>query len=81
MSAHGEYRSIYVRLLQDDAFVSLSPLAKLVWFALKLHLPTPGIGKVSKIHLASVVGCQQSELGEALSQLTPKWVRCHGDIV
>lgn len=81
MGDHGEYRVIYPRLLQDDAFVSLPPLAKLVWFALKLHLPTPGIGKVSRIHLASVIGCQQPELAEALSQLTPKWVICHDDIV
>lgn len=75
MAEHGEYRSIYTTLADDEEFIATSPLAKAVFYTLKLKLPSTGIGSVPVHVVAALVNATREDVDAAFNELSPKWVQ------
>lgn len=74
------YQSIYSSLPEDDEFITLSPLAKALWYTLKVKLPATGLGAINPRVVATLVNCSLEQLAAAESELAPKWVRRDGNL-
>lgn len=75
MKGKVSYQSIYANLPDDDEFITLSPLAKAVFYTLKVKLPSTGIGLMNHRVLATMVNCTVEDLSAAEAELSPKWIR------
>lgn len=75
-----QYQSIYASLPEDDEFITLSPLAKALWYTLKVKLPATGLGTMNPRVVATLVNCSLEQLAVAEGELSPKWVRRDGNL-
>lgn len=84
MTDRGEYRSIYVALADDPAFLALSPAARLSLLMLKLILGPSGISVVRALtaELIVLTGHTVSEVCAAIDELVKgDWIVIEGYVV
>lgn len=84
MSERGEYRAIYVVLIDSPEYLKLKPGARLTLFTLKLRLGPSGIGVIPALlaNLSEATGMSAVQVGDALSELEGgDWIRTESNIV
>lgn len=80
-TARGEYRSIYVALVDDPDFQDLSAEARSIFFVLKLKLGLSGIGVFMEETLPRYTGNPSERVSGGLSELVKRdWLRVERNV-